>query len=392
MKSGLITIIKKELLRFFTDRRMVFLTILLPGLMIYLLYSVMGQALEKQFDEESYINSSVVAVNIPESLKDVVEELMVVKDENNSDIGQLKALVESKQNDALIIFPDNFENDMLALLSGEEKETPNVEIYYNSSSDKSEITYNLLIEVLNSFEDGMSNVFDINKDIEDIDLAKKEDVSASFLAGLMPMLIIMFIFSSCLSITTESIAGEKDRGTLATVLVTKIKRSHIAIGKIVSMGLIAVLGGVSCIVGLVLAMPNLAKIMGIEFSANLYSAMDYILIALVVITTAMFIVGLISIISAVAKTAKEAQAYSTPLIIIVMLVGFSSMFKLVEVNGAAYSAIPIFGSVTGLSDILSFSGNYNSVIIAIISNLVFTVIETIILSKLFNSEKIVFSK
>ena len=49
MRSGMMTIFKKELARFFGDRRMIFSTILLPGLMIYLLYSVMGSAITNKF-------------------------------------------------------------------------------------------------------------------------------------------------------------------------------------------------------------------------------------------------------------------------------------------------------------------------------------------------------
>ena len=51
MKSNVITVMKKEFNRFFTDRRMVLTTLLMPGIMIYLLYSLMGQGFTSQFQE-----------------------------------------------------------------------------------------------------------------------------------------------------------------------------------------------------------------------------------------------------------------------------------------------------------------------------------------------------
>ena len=52
MRSPVLTIFKKELARFFGDRRMALTTILLPGLMIYVLYTFMGNALSSQFSVE----------------------------------------------------------------------------------------------------------------------------------------------------------------------------------------------------------------------------------------------------------------------------------------------------------------------------------------------------
>ena len=49
MNSNMMAVIKKEFTRFFTDKRMVLTTLIMPGLMIYLLYSVMGQGLSSQF-------------------------------------------------------------------------------------------------------------------------------------------------------------------------------------------------------------------------------------------------------------------------------------------------------------------------------------------------------
>ena len=73
MKNNTFTIMKKELARFFGDKRMVFTTILMPGLMIYILYSFMGSSMMKQLmPDENYVAKAYVQ-NMPEELKEDME-------------------------------------------------------------------------------------------------------------------------------------------------------------------------------------------------------------------------------------------------------------------------------------------------------------------------------
>lgn len=69
-------------------------------------------------------------------------------------------------------------------------------------------------------------------------------------SSMLPMLLMIFLFTGCMSVAPESIAGEKERGTIATLLVTPVKRSHIAIGKIIALSIIALLSGISSTLGI----------------------------------------------------------------------------------------------------------------------------------------------
>ena len=72
MKSSVLTIFKKELARFFGDKRLVFTTLLMPALMIYVMYSFMGTALSDQFDP-SEEPAAVLTWQMPESLVPLFE-------------------------------------------------------------------------------------------------------------------------------------------------------------------------------------------------------------------------------------------------------------------------------------------------------------------------------
>ena len=66
MKKDMVTIIKKEFARFFGDKRVVFTTILMPGLLIYLIYTFMGTGMRKEMStEEGYVANAYVQ-NMPE--------------------------------------------------------------------------------------------------------------------------------------------------------------------------------------------------------------------------------------------------------------------------------------------------------------------------------------
>ena len=68
MRNGILTIMKKELARFFGDKRMAFTTILLPGLMIYFMYNFMGSAIGDMVKVDETYKYSVNVVNLPESV------------------------------------------------------------------------------------------------------------------------------------------------------------------------------------------------------------------------------------------------------------------------------------------------------------------------------------
>ena len=108
----------------------------------------------------------------------------------------------------------------------------------------------------------------------------------------LPMLLMIFLFSGCLSVAPESIAGEKERGTIATLLVTPVKRSSIALGKILALSIIALLSGASSAVGTILALPKLMGPAG-ALSGDVYGPGDYLALA-VVIGAVVLVIKLIS--------------------------------------------------------------------------------------------------
>lgn len=392
MKSGILAIMKKELARFFGDRRMAFTTILLPGLMIFLLYTIMGNAIGNMTSVDEDFKPQAAVVSMPDSLKETLESVFTVNSIESSALEQSKEEIEQKDSQICIVFPEDFDAQVNGYDIASGESAPNIQIYYNSSDTESQVAYTSVIEVLDQYEAALTNKFDINQGGERYDLATEKDTAGTIFSSMLPMLLLIFLYSGCIAVAPESIAGEKERGTIATMLITPIKRSDIAIGKICALALIALLSGISSAVGTILSLPKLMGGAVDGLTGDVYGVTDYLMLGVVVIATVLLLITLISIISAFAKSVKEAQTAVVPLMIVVMLVGITAMFGTGAKTEFYYYLIPIYNSVQCMVGIFSFEFQAVNILIAIVSNLVYTLIGVWVLAKMFNSEKIVYSK
>ncbi len=389
MRSAVFTIFKKELARFFGDKRMAITTILLPGLLIYFVYSFMGEALRSQFSGSDDYVPMISVVRLPESVKILAGEAGISLTEIPSEkIESLKQQLTEKQTDLLLIFPESFDEDVSKYDAAAGTKAPEIQAYYNSSSTQSGQAFAVITQLLDSYEASMINKFDLIG----ADLVTEKDLAGTVFASMMPMLLMIFLFSGCMAVAPESIAGEKERGTIAALLITPAKRSHIAVGKILALSIIALLSGISSATGTILSLPKLMGNAGDTFNSNVYAVKDYLLLGTVILSTILLLITLISIVSAFAKSVKEAQSYVTPLMIFVMLIGVTAMFGSGPQTGIGFYGIPLYNSVQCMIGIFSFQSEPLQFAVTIICNLLYTGLGVYLLTRMFCNEKIIFSK
>lgn len=391
MRHPILTIFKKELARFFGDKRMV-VSILLPGIMIYVLYSLMGSAMSGMYTVDEDYTYEIRAVHLPESIAALSDAVgLEITELAAEDAEAAKTAIEEQSGmvDALLVFPEDFDAQVenYSLLSS--SFAPEIQVYYNSVDTNSGAAYDAVTALLDGYEDSLSNKFDVNRTEETYDLASEEDVTGMLFASLLPMLLMMFLFSGCMAVAPESIAGEKERGTIATLLVTPVPRSSIALGKILALSIIALLSGTSSAVGTILSLPKLMG--GMELSGSVYGISEYLMLAVVILATVLLLISLISIISAYAKTIKEAQTLMTPMMILVMVLGITAMFGNVRTDLIWY-CIPLYNSVQCMAAIFSFQMQTAAMAITVVVNLIVAVAGVFVLTRMFRSEKVIFAR
>ena len=220
MKSGVSTIFKKELFRFFGDKRMVLTTIFLPGILIYVMYTFIGSALISQYSVEDTYQASVVVVNEPDQLDEILDQsLFSTQQGEMASLEQYQTALTEESLDLCMVFPERFRQEIEVYEPSSGTSAPNIAIYYNSTSAKSETAYRMILEQLNQYESTMANRFDVNAGNEIYDMATEQDVTGSLFSSILPLLLLIFLFSGCMSVATESIAGEKERGTIQRTLL-----------------------------------------------------------------------------------------------------------------------------------------------------------------------------
>ena len=394
MKNNTWTIIKKECARFFGDRTMLMTTVIMPGLLIYLIYSFMGNNFMQPKDEEPAI---MYVENLPESVRPVLEALPLEMVTENFDAEKLRnELVLKDSKYILLVFPEDFDSLTAQYdpISGHQM-APNVQLLYNSASEPSQQAYSMVSAALDAYESTICNRFDINNSVDGsavYDLASNEDVVGNFFSELIPMLLLLMAFSGCMSIAPPSIAGEKERGTIATLLVTPLKRRELALGKVLSLSFFAMLSGLSSFLGMMLSLPKLIHADEMGLDANIYQVSDYVTLLLLIFSTVLILVSVTSIISAKAKSVKAASAVMAPLMLVVMLVGMIPMMSGTKVDSIAYYLIPIYNSVLAMSQVFAHEAHLLPIIITIAANALYTGLGIWVLTKMFNSEKVMFSK
>ena len=390
MKSGLFAVMRKELARFFGDKRMV-ASILLPGILIYFVYSFMGQAMGSMFGVDEDFAPAAQVVELPDSLAEPLQSAGLTLTEVEADQEEAaREAITGQELDLLLVFPADFDQAMADYAPASGQPAPQVAVYYNSSSTQSQFAYTAVTELLDTYEAQLANKFDVNAGAERYDLTTEEDAAGAYFAMLLPMLLMIFLYSGCAAVAPESIAGEKERGTIATLLITPLRRRDLALGKICALSIIALLSGLSSTIGTLLSMPTLMQMEGGVGAA--YTPVHYLALCLIILSTVLFIVACISLISAFAKTIKEAQTYVTPLMILAMVVGVTAMFG----GGAsphlwAYF-IPFYNSVQAMAGLFALELNWTHLLLTVGCNLAYTALGVWGLTRMFNSEKVMFQR
>lgn len=111
MNNSILTIMKKELARFFGDKKVVFSTILLPGLMIFVLYSFMGSAITSQFTVEEDYKAECFVKNLPndDTLQMMLKETFTFQTiSSDEEIKQAKKEITAERSGFVCCLSGNF--------------------------------------------------------------------------------------------------------------------------------------------------------------------------------------------------------------------------------------------------------------------------------------------
>lgn len=379
--NNIIVTLKKELKLIIRDKKSLLMMALTPLFIpiFVILMSYIYEEITTNNEDKKY----VVGVNY--SLSNIEKELL------------------SKELD--IIYYDNIDNikkdyDKKKIISYIIKDNNNYNIYTNTQSEDGSMAISYIVSYLDNYNNylGQSYLIDNNIDLNkvynninyNINEIKGESVFGNQIILMAITFIIMSITLSSIYTSTDTTAGEKERGTLETILTFPISRNELVLGKYLA---ISMSGFITLMIGILLSLISLYYVKNtftiydnVIFNINIKTIT---LIVLILIFYTFFISGICITIASFTKTFKEAQSALTPISLITCVPMFLELLN-ININGAL-AFIPIINHTIVVNEILTGTININSIIITIISSIIYIILLMIFINKMYKSEKILFS-
>lgn len=402
---GVKSIVKKELTRVFTDKKLVISLFILPGVLIMVMYSIMGNLMSNlEKDVDTHI-PRVYIQNAPEDLDKIIDTVDYISEitylKSSDSTSSVKDGILNSDVELLVVFDEGFKQTIQSY-SQLGDPIPEVKTFYNPYEDYSSVARaEFLSSVLNTYQQSLlgerfGNIEQLQAFYIDLDPGASEIIdegkaSGKFLAMLLPFLINIMLFQGAMGLGMDSITGEKERGTLASMLLSPIKRSEIVFGKLISLAILTSISAVIYTVSVVIGIQNLSGggmggIGSITFTPIQITQLFVLLIFLVYLY-----VSMVALVAVYARTQKEAGTYITPLYILVMLGSIMTMFSTGGKKGIEFYAIPIYNGAITIQDLLVGElsmANYGLTIgsLALVAFLI-----TACITKAFNSERVMFN-
>ncbi|MCC0720693.1 ABC transporter permease subunit/CPBP intramembrane protease [Clostridioides sp. ZZV14-6105] len=409
MRSKIVKyIFKKEMLDILRDKKTLFMMIVIPLLLYPLLMLLMIQVMNMSANS---MNSKDINIAFDSTPNKVL--VSMIEEENNleGDTGTNKDTTNDKGK-IKILSVDNYkksleENKIDAYIKIEEKQSStSYKIYMNSSQENSSNSVKRIETVLDKYkrftiENTLSEKgLDVQSTLEPIkystiDVAKTEEVAGYFLGQILPFILIIGVLLGSIYPAIDVMAGEKERGTLETLFTLPISNLELVMGKYMAVSLSAIVTAILNILSMGLTMAFILVSGGLssQFGFGNFNYGDLILpIATTLICVCLFsmVVAAISMcVCSLAKSFKDAQNYITPLMLVIMIPSYVSMIPNIVLDRVT-AVIPVVNISLLIKSVLSFKSDLNLIALVLTSNIAFVILAIILLSKMFNSEEILF--
>lgn len=410
--NGMSIIIKKELKRVFGDKKLVFSMFILPAIIMIALYGIMGFMIGKMnSDIEDNVNK-VYVVNADDRMKNAITASEFDKKNditylNESDFRAKEQDIRDEilNGDAqLVVYLDKDFNQKFASYSDSSSPVPQIKLSYNTTENYSQNTYGMFATgVLEIYRTGllqervgsldMLNVFDLEDDI----IEKEEKAKSRFISMMLPYMIVIMLFAGAMSVGVDAMAGEKERGTLASMLLSPVKRTAIAGGKVIAMMILSGLSAIVYVVSMMIAMPVMSAMGGGEsemsegFGGLSLSLVEGLQLAAIMLALVFLFVSIISFMAIRAKDTKAASSLISPIYIVVMVAGMLTMFMSGKEVPISRYFIPVYGNAVAIKDICNGELVASNFLASLAGTVLIAIVLTIGIAKAFDDEKIMFN-
>jgi len=223
-------------------------------------------------------------------------------------------------------------------------------------------------------------------------LETENPVGNLLLSIILPYVIVLSGFFGAVSPAFDLIAGEKERGTLETLLATPASRQQIVWGKFLTVATVCMAAALFAMLGMLLAFSLPTSTHLFAEQAGKFSVSPLALAALLItlVPLSVFYSALLTIISTFARSQKEAQTYLIPLSTLIVLPAVASMFVRTD-SGIWPAMVPILNSAMIIKQVLTGILDPTFVALSLLMSALVAIVSLQVATRLFERETVLLS-
>lgn len=429
------TLVKKEMLDVFRDKKTVIMMLLVPVILYPLIFvgvlqlmSFISSSMETQNyriavdaeDEDVFLHKLLEKAKAsaePEGTDDAAEAGEKISAEHFTEDDRNGSKPDDPQDlyEITVVDTASFTDYETALneeiidvyVSGRMQDgTMQYDVYYLSSVTNSAYAADIVTETFDDLKEEMTRQkiqeagLDIHKILEPVayekrDTASSEQSLGSVMGSVLPFMLIISLLMGTMYPAIDTTAGERERGTLETILTLPVTNRQLIVSKFIT---VAVIGMISALLN-ILSMGGIAlymyEIMDMQTDMGSFEIGKFVPAILVcmlaIFAFSLFISAITMCVTSFAKSYKEANNYITPLMLVVMFTGYIGFIPNIELT-QSMAMMPVANICLLIKNMLAFKVDYAAIAVVLISNVAYAVIAILFLSKIYDSEAILFSE
>jgi sodium transport system permease protein len=383
------TVLAKELKETLRDRRTLFIMVVIPVLLYPAMLVLMEQlAMFGQRSLEANV-SRVAVVGETGAAATFLERdgsLVLV----HSDTVPLAAL-QSGRVDAIVVFPQ---------AAWSEQETNQVRVIFDGTQDRSSHARGMVTRRLGEWgeallvqrleQQGLPRSYAVPLAVEETSVASAEQMGGYALGRVLPMLLILMTVLGAFYPSIDMAAGEKERGTLETLLTAPVPADLLVMGKFVAAGLMGFIAASLNLLSMLLTFQSgilqFGDALDLQFHLPLHSIL---IVAAVLMLLSILFSALFLGIAVRSHSFKEAQNSLTPVYIIAILPAVLAMLPGLDFT-PVIALVPVAGVAFLFRDLMGGQVALEAAVIAVCATIFYAMVALVFAARAFGREDILF--
>ncbi|GGW72951.1 ABC transporter permease subunit [Alteromonas halophila] len=394
-------IFKKEFTELLRDKKTIMFMIVLPVLLFPLIIGVTvfftSMAVDKA--ENKVLNFAVVGKQYaPDIYQSMVQETDKFNEVTLPENADYATLINNETVDFVLEIPETFNPDILN--SGQHTLT----LYLNDAGlnkvrsrvgevvDKYAKEYQVAAFSTLGMDEAQQNALLDPVIIERENIADDREVWGERLGGMLPYFIFFLCLQGAMAPASDLGAGEKERGTLETLLISPMERYKVVLGKFFTIGAAGVICALITVTSMAVWGLLISQGMAIEFVADIMAMVgiaDFVLIFLMLVPVVAIFASVLLSLSIYARSFKEAQSYMGALMMVVIFPVLIAMMPGVELKGG-WIWVPLTNVALAMKELLKGTMDYFALFGIFASTLAIAVAMLTFCVYWFNKEKVLF--